>query len=218
MDIEMEHIRLDKVSKEIKGVWVLKDIQLEFKGGVIYGLSGCNGSGKTMLMRMISGLIRPTEGTVYINDKILHRDIDYPPEIGVLIETPNFWKNYSGKEALRLLASIKKVIGEEEIKDTMIRVGLDEKDNRTIKKYSLGMRQKLGIAQAIMEKPTIILLDEPTNALDKESVERIRTIIKEEANRGAIVIIASHNPMDLDVCDEIIELEGGRVIDEQKTA
>ena len=218
MDIEMEHIRLDKVSKEIKGVWVLKDIQLEFKGGVIYGLSGCNGSGKTMLMRMISGLIRPTEGTVYINDKILHRDIDYPPEIGVLIETPNFWKNYSGKEALRLLASIKKVIGEEEIKDTMIRVGLDEKDNRTIKKYSLGMRQKLGIAQAIMEKPTIILLDEPTNALDKESVERIRTIIKEEANRGAIVIIASHNPMDLDVCDEIIELEGGRGIDEQKTA
>lgn len=214
----MECVRVENVSKEIKGVRVLKNIQAEFQGGVIYGLCGCNGSGKTMLMRMISGLIRPTEGTVYINDKVMHKDIDYPPEIGVLIETPDFWKNYSGLEVLKLLANIRGIIGETEIKEAMLRVGLDAEDKRTVKKYSLGMRQKLGIAQAIMEKPSIILLDEPTNALDKESVERIRKIMKEEASRGAIVIVASHNPMDLEVCDKIIELDGGSIIDERETA
>ena len=208
----MDSIRLENVSKEIKGVWVLKNINLEFQGGLIYGLSGCNGSGKTMLMRMISGLIRPTQGVVYINDMILHKDIDYPPEIGVLIETPNFWRHYNGMEVLQMLAEMKGIIGEREIKETMNRVGLDPEDKRVIKKYSLGMRQKLGIAQAIMEKPSIILLDEPTNALDKASVEQVRKIIKEEADRGAVVIIASHNSMDLEICDKIIELEGGCVI------
>lgn len=214
----MNNIRINNVSKNIKGTFVLKDINLNFQSGIIYGLCGCNGSGKTMLMRMISGLIRPTVGEVYINDKLLHKDIDYPSEIGVLIETPNFWKNLTGFEVLKLLANIKNIIDETEIRETMLRVGLDPDDKRTIKKYSLGMRQKLGIAQAIMERPTIILLDEPTNALDKESVSNIRKIIKEEADRGAIVILASHNTMDLDICDKLIELEGGAVINEQESA
>lgn len=214
----MNNIRINNVSKNIKGTFVLKDINLNFQSGIIYGLCGCNGSGKTMLMRMISGLIRPTVGEVYINDKLLHKDIDYPSEIGVLIETPNFWKNLTGFEVLKLLANIKNIIDETEIRETMLRVGLDPDDKRTIKKYSLGMRQKLGIAQAIMERPTIILLDEPTNALDKESVSNIRKIIKEEADRGAIVILASHNTMDLDICDKLIELEGGGVINEQESA
>lgn len=214
----MNNIRINNVSKNIKGTFVLKDINLNFQSGIIYGLCGCNGSGKTMLMRMISGLIRPTVGEVYINDKLLHKDIDYPSEIGVLIETPNFWKNLTGFEVLKLLANIKNIIDETEIRETMLRVGLDPDDKRTIKKYSLGMRQKLGIAQAIMERPTIILLDEPTNALDKESVSNIRKIIKEEAARGAIVILASHNTMDLDICDKLIELEGGGVINEQESA
>lgn len=212
VDKIVEQIKIDKVSKQIKGVWVLKDISLEFQGGVIYGLSGCNGSGKTMLLRMIAGLIRPTEGVVSVNDKILHKDMDYPPAIGVLIENPGFWKNYTGFEVLQMLADIKKSIGEKDISETMLRVGLEPGDKRTVKKYSLGMRQKLGIAQAIMEKPDIILLDEPTNALDKKSIGIVRQIIKEEAERGAIVIIASHNSMDLEICDEVIELEEGMVI------
>ncbi|MGN0393983.1 MAG: ABC transporter ATP-binding protein [Coprococcus sp.] len=208
----MESVRLENVSKDIKGVRVLKNISYEFKNGIIYGLSGCNGSGKTMLLRMIAGLIRPTEGTVYIGDNILKKDIDYPPHIGVLIENPNFWEQYTGFEVLKMLANIKKEINNEEIRNAMLRVGLEPDDKRTVKKYSLGMKQKLGIAQAIMEKPTILLLDEPTNALDKKSIETVRNIMHEEAKRGAIVIIASHNVMDLDICDEILELEEGSII------
>ena len=164
-----------------------------------------------MLLRMISGLIRPTEGSVFINDKKLHAEIDYPESIGVLIESPNFWKNYTGFEVLKTLAAIKKVISDDEIKNAMKRVLLDPEDKRTISKYSLGMKQKLGIAQAIMEHPDIILLDEPTNALDKKSVTQVRQILLEEKKRGAIVIIASHNSQDIDLCDQMIEVTEGMI-------
>lgn len=203
-------IRLDNVSKKVKGVWVLKDISLEFREGTVYGLCGCNGSGKTMMLRMIAGLIHPTEGKVYINNRILHKDMDYPDSIGVLIESPKFWKHYTGYEVLKTLADIKKVIGDDEIKNAMRRVCLNPDDTRTLKKYSLGMKQKLGIAQAIMENPEILLLDEPTNALDLDSIEQTRKIIREERDKGSIVIIASHNVSDLDICDEQIEMNEGR--------
>lgn len=207
-------VRIENVTKKIKGVTILDNVSCEFEGGKIYGITGANGSGKTMLLRLIAGLIKADSGCVYIDDKILKKDIDHPENIGVLIENPNFWKRYTGMETLKLLADIRKQATEDDIKNALVRVGLEPSDKRVVRKYSLGMRQKLGIAQAIMEKPDILLLDEPTNALDKKSVEQVRKIIHEEAERGAIVIIASHNPQDIEGCSAILEMVEGRVCDE----
>lgn len=207
-------VRIENVTKKIKGVTILDNVCCEFEGGKIYGITGANGSGKTMLLRLIAGLIKADSGCVYIDDKILKKDIDHPENIGVLIENPNFWKRYTGMETLKLLADIRKQATEDDIKNALVRVGLEPSDKRVVRKYSLGMRQKLGIAQAIMEKPDILLLDEPTNALDKKSVEQVRKIIHEEAERGAIVIIASHNPQDIEGCSAILEMAEGRVCDE----
>ena len=208
----MEKITLEHVSKVIKNVEVLKDINVCLQKGKVYGLKGYNGSGKTMLLRMIAGLIKPTEGTVFIDDKILHKDMDFPEDIGVMIENPNFWSNYSGKEVLYSLAMINKKIGMSEIDEVLERVELNPQDKRTIKKYSLGMKKRLGIAQAIMEKPQVILLDEPSNALDKKGVEMVRKIIQDERERGALIVLASHQNEDLDICDAIIEIEEGRIV------
>ncbi len=207
-------VRIENVTKKIKGVTILDNVSCEFEGGKIYGITGANGSGKTMLLRLIAGLIKADSGCVYIDDKILKKDIDHPENIGVLIENPNFWKRYTGMETLKLLADIRKQATEDDIKNALVRAGLEPSDKRVVRKYSLGMRQKLGIAQAIMEKPDILLLDEPTNALDKKSVEQVRKIIHEEAERGAIVIIASHNPQDIEGCSAILEMAEGRVCDE----
>ncbi len=207
----MEQIILENVSKVIKNAEVLHDINLSFEKGKIYGLKGYNGSGKTMLLRMIAGLIQPTEGTVRVDDKILHKDIDFPQDMGVLIENPNFWNNYTGKEVLYSLAVINKKIGIQEIDKALKRVNLEPDDKRTIRKYSLGMKKRLGIAQAIMEEPQVLLLDEPSNALDKKGVEMVRTIIQEEKKRGALIILASHQQEDLEICDSIIEIEDGRI-------
>ncbi|MGM9974585.1 MAG: ATP-binding cassette domain-containing protein, partial [Clostridiaceae bacterium] len=163
-------------------------------------------------LRMIAGLIRPNKGKVLIQNKEMHKDIDFPESIGVVIETPDFWKDYTGIQVLKVLADIKKIITIKEMNNALNRVGLDPKDKRTIRKYSLGMKQRLGIAQAIMEAPDILLLDEPTNALDKSGMKIVEDIIKEEANRGATVIIASHNINDLNLCHELIEIENGRVV------
>ncbi|MDR0886129.1 MAG: ABC transporter ATP-binding protein [Clostridiales Family XIII bacterium] len=208
----MNTIHLNDVSKRIKKEYVLRNINLTFNEGCIYGLHGINGSGKTMLLRAISGLIKPTEGTVSINEKILHKDIDFPESIGVLIETPDFWRNYTAIEVLSSLGRIKKIVSEDDIINALNRVGLEPRDKRTIKKFSLGMKQRLGIAQAIMEKPKILLLDEPTNALDKSGISLIEEIIKEESSRGTIIIIASHNTHDLSNCDSLIEIENGYII------
>ena len=207
-------VRIENVTKKIKGVTILDNVSCEFEGGKIYGITGANGSGKTMLLRLIAGLIKADSGCVYIDDQILKKDIDHPENIGVLIENPNFWKRYTGMETLKLLADIRKQATEDDIKNALVRVGLEPSDKRVVRKYSLGMRQKLGIAQAIMEKPDILLLDEPTNALDKKSVEQVRKIIHEEAERGAIVIIASHNPQDIEGCSAILAMAEGRVCDE----
>ena len=191
--------------------FILDEINYEFHPGVIYGIHGRNGSGKTMLLRAIAGLIRPTRGEIKIGEKILHQDMDFPESIGVLIETPNFWKNYTGVKVLKTLASIKNVIGQREIEEILQKVGLDPKDSRTVRKYSLGMKQRLGIAQALMEQPDILLLDEPTNAIDKMGVQVGEELFRKEANRGAVVIIASHNLQDLEHCDQLLEMDQGRI-------
>lgn len=207
----MNEIIISGISKTIKGTEILKNIDLKLRGGKIYGLYGSNGSGKTMLLRAVAGLIRIDSGSIIINGKQLHKETDFPESIGVVIENPQFWDGYTGFENLKMLASIKKQINDEAIRATLEKVGLDPGDKKTVKKYSLGMKQKLGIAQAIMESPDIILLDEPTNALDKKSTENIRGIIAEEAARGAIVVIASHVEEDLDICDIRYEMVEGKI-------
>ncbi len=207
----MNEIIISGISKTIKSTEILRNIDLKLQGGKIYGLYGSNGTGKTMLLRAIAGLIHIDSGSIVINGKQLHKDSDFPESIGVVIENPEFWDGYTGFENLKMLASIKKKIKDQAIKDTLERVGLDPSDKKTVKKYSLGMKQKLGIAQAIMERPDIILLDEPTNALDKKSTENIRGIIAEEAARGAIVVIASHVEEDLDICDIRYEMVEGKI-------
>lgn len=209
--MKQNEIKLSNVSKEIKGAVILDEINYEFHPGVIYGIHGRNGSGKTMLLRAIAGLIRPTRGEIKIGEKILHQDMDFPESIGVLIETPNFWKNYTGVKVLKTLASIKNVIRQREIEEILQKVGLDPKDSRTVRKYSLGMKQRLGIAQALMEQPDILLLDEPTNAIDKMGVQVVEDLFRKEANRGAVVIIASHNLQDLEHCDQLLEMDQGRI-------
>ena len=166
-------VRLEDYCKSFKSAEVLKNINLTLESGKVIGLKGKNGSGKTMLMRAISGLILPTSGKVYINDKELGRHISFPPSIGILIENPSFISNYTGFKNLKILASIQNRISDDEIRDAIRKVGLDPDDKRTFKKYSLGMKQRLGIAAAIMERPDIVILDEPINALDEAGLVNI---------------------------------------------
>ena len=207
------YIKTTDVNKTIKKAPILRDINLEFTGGKVYGLRGKNGSGKTMLMRAICGLITPDSGIIDINGKILGKDISFPESIGVLIENPAFIGNYTGFKNLKVLASIQNRIGDEQIRKALEDIGLDPDDKRTYRKYSLGMKQKLGIAAAVMENPDIIILDEPINALDDVSVEKVHDILEEQKKRGAVIIIACHDKEELDqLSDEIIEISDGRII------
>ena len=207
------YIKITDVNKTIKKAPILRDINLEFTGGKVYGLRGKNGSGKTMLMRAICGLITPDSGIIDINGKILGKDISFPESIGVLIENPAFIGNYTGFKNLKVLASIQNRIGDEQIRKALEDIGLDPDDKRTYRKYSLGMKQKLGIAAAVMENPDIIILDEPINALDDVSVEKVHDILEEQKKRGAVIIIACHDKAELDqLSDEIIEISDGRII------
>ena len=203
------YIKLENVSKKIKKATILDNISLTMEGGHVYGLKGKNGSGKTMLMRAICGLIN----TVDINGKVLGKDISFPESIGVLIENPAFVSNYTGFKNLKVLASIQNRIGESEIKNALEQVGLDPDDKRTFRKYSLGMKQKLGIAAAFMENPEIIILDEPINALDEAGARQVHEILEEHKKRGAIIIIACHDKEELEMLsDEIIEISEGRIV------
>lgn len=205
-------ISVKDVSREMKSNIILDNINLEFKSGKIYGLCGHNGSGKTMLLRAIAGLIQIDHGEIMIDEKILHKDIDYPPEMGLIIETPTFFKYYTGMENLQYLAEIRNKITQNDIIEALKRVGLDPNDRRTVAKYSLGMKQRLAIAQAVMEKPQLILLDEPTNALDPDAVIQFKKMMEEEKRRNACIIIATHNHQDIDeLFDEKIYLNSGRV-------
>lgn len=195
----LKAIEIIQIEKKIKGSIILDNISLSLEKGQIYGFWGRNGSGKTMLFRAISGLINVDKGQIIVFGKTLHKEISFPESMGVIIESPSFWNDYTGFNNLKVLASIKNLISDNEIKDALIRVGLDPKDSRSVRKYSLGMKQRLGIAQAIMEKPDLIILDEPTNALDDDGIVQIRNILLEEKKRGATILIASHNKDDLKI-------------------
>lgn len=208
----MGYIKISNLNKDIKNNVILKDINLDLKRGYIYGIIGRNGSGKTMLFRAICGLIKPTSGKIFIDNKELHKDISFPESVGVIIEQPGFWEDYTGLENLKILASIKNIITEKEIKNSIDRVGLDPDDNRIYKKYSLGMKQRLAVAQAVMEKPDLIILDEPTNGLDNEGVDLVRKILLEEKDRGATILIASHNSEDIDILsDKKYKMDSGNI-------
>lgn len=209
----MMNIKISHVSKTIKNNPVIKDISMELQSGAVYGFKGINGSGKTMLMRLISGLIRPTQGEISMNGKILGKDISFPNSIGVFLENPAFLDAYSGFNNLKLLASIKSVASDDDIRNTLLRVGLDPDSNKKYKKYSLGMKQRLGIAAAIMEKPEIVILDEPTNSLDEDGVDLVKHIVRNEKERGALVVVSCHDEEILKgMSDEMFLLEQGRLI------
>lgn len=205
-------IQIKNVTKTIKDHMILNQVCMELYSGKIYGLTGPNGSGKTMLLRLIAGLILPTEGEVWINDKRIGVDLDFPESIGVLIENPAFQAYYTGYKNLELLAALKKQIGEAEIKEALKKVDLDPGDKRKFYKYSLGMKQRLGIAAAIMESPGLLLLDEPTNALDEQGVEIVTELIQRERNKGALVVLASHDSVFLEkLADEIYQVRNGQI-------
>ena len=205
-------IIVKSATKYIKKALILDDVNIQLTGGKIYGLKGPNGSGKTMLMRLLCGLIRPTSGEVWIDGKKLGKDMDFPESVGLLIENPAFLPNYTGYENLELLAQIRGKIGAEEICQSLLEVGLEPDDPRKYRKYSLGMKQRLGIAAAIMEKPDLLIVDEPTNALDDSGVEQICTILRRERERGALVVIACHDSLLLQtLSDEIYKIYEGKV-------
>lgn len=209
----MSEIRIERLCKRIKGAVILDNISVSFKSGKIYGFSGKNGSGKTMLMRAISGLLIPDSGTIFIDDKMLHKDMSFPNSIGVLIENPSFLPQYTGYINLRLLAGLTPGITAKDINTALEQVGLDPEDKRPYRKYSLGMKQKLGIANAIMGEPDIIILDEPINALDEESVSRIKKVLLELRNKGRLIIIACHDREELEyLSDCIYEIKDGSLL------
>lgn len=207
------YIRLKCVTKKIKQDILLDNISLEFQGGKVYGLQGKNGSGKTMLMRAICGLITLSDGEINIDGEILHKDISFPRSIGALLENPSFLNGCTGLENLKLLADIHGGIEEKELRDCLTKVGLDADDKRIYRKYSLGMKQKLGIAAAIMGSPDIVILDEPINAIDETGIEKVRQILKGLKESGSVIIVACHDKEELELLsDEVIKISKGRII------
>lgn len=205
-------VELKSVSKTIRKVEVIKNVSFSMESGMVYGLKGVNGSGKTMLMRLISGLICPTSGEILINGEKLGQDISFPKDIGILIENPAFLDNYTGIENLELLAEIQKKVSHPRIEEVLSQVGLSPNDRRKYKQYSLGMKQRLGIAGAVLEHPKLLLIDEPTNALDTTGIEMVKNIISEERDRGALIVLACHDFTILnEISDKIYFVEEGQV-------
>ena len=205
-------IQLQNVTKRIKENTVLDNVSYTFKSGFVYGLYGQNGSGKTMLLRAISGLINLDSGSIFIDGEKLHDKIEFPPETGIVIENMELLPECSAKRNLQMLAKIKNIADEKDIIFSLERVGLDPDSDKKVKKFSLGMKQRLNIAQAIFENQKIILLDEPTNALDEDAVQLIYKII-----RGATIIVATHHKEDLkEVCDVILKIAEGKIVEENE--
>ena len=210
-------IQLQNVTKRIKENTVLDNVSYTFKSGFVYGLYGQNGSGKTMLLRAISGLINLDSGSIFIDGEKLHDKIEFPPETGIVIENMELLPVCSAKRNLQMLAKIKNIADEKDIIFSLERVGLDPDSDKKVKKFSLGMKQRLNIAQAIFENQKIILLDEPTNALDEDAVQLIYKIIREEKSRGATIIVATHHKEDLkEVCDVILKIAEGKIVEENE--
>ncbi len=207
-----EIISIENVTKKFDTIFALENVSLSIERGKIYGIIGRNGSGKTVLFKLIAGYLKPTSGRIVVSGKEIGKDTDFAGNIGLIIESPGFLKGYTGFKNLSYLASIRNVIGKEEIRKSMEKVGLDPDSNKKVGKYSLGMKQRLGIAQAIMENPDILILDEPMNSLDHQGVEEIRGILKRLKDEGKTIILASHNKEDIEIlCDEVYELNRGRL-------
>ena len=205
------YVEVNNVTKVIGGHPILNNIELKLKEGKIYGFKGKNGSGKTMLLRLVCGLIKPSSGEVIVNGKRIGEC--FPESVGLLIEYPGFLPYYTGFQNLKLLASIQGKIDDTKIYNILNQVGLDPKDKRRFKKYSLGMKQRLGIAQAVMEDPEFIVLDEPTNALDTDAVQMVRELLLNMKSKGKTILIASHDQEELNVlCDEIYTIDNGKII------
>lgn len=205
-------IDVSNVSKRFGEAVALRDINIQLQEGKIYGIVGRNGSGKTVLLKIIAGFLKPSDGQVKIYGKEVGKDKDFSDEIGIIIEKPGFLRGYTGFQNLKYLAGIRKIIGKQEIRDSMERVGLDPDSRKKVGKYSMGMKQRLAIAQAIMEDPQILLLDEPMNSLDNQGVEDVRKILLQLKEKGRTIILASHNREDIEVlCDEVYEMNQGRM-------
>ena len=210
-------IQLQNVTKRIKENTVLDNVSYTFKSGFVYGLYGQNGSGKTMLLRAISGLINLDSGSIFIDGEKLHDKIEFPPETGIVIENMELLPECSAKRNLQMLAKINNIADEKDIIISLERVGLDPDSDKKVKKFSLGMKQRLNIGLAIFEIQKIILLDEPTNALDEDAVQLIYKIIREEKSRGATIIVATHHKEDLkEVCDVILKIAEGKIVEENE--
>lgn len=206
------YIEIEHVTKRFKEDVVLHDVSVSMEQGKVYGFSGNNGSGKTVLMKCICGFLPVSEGKVRVNGKVIGREIDFPESIGVIIETPGFLANLTGVRNLEILAALRGKIGRKEIERAICKAGLDPFLKKSVSKYSLGMRQRLGIAQAIMEDPEFLILDEPFNGLDKHGVADIRNLLLDLKKQGKTIILASHNSEDIRIlCDKVFEMDGGRM-------
>lgn len=202
----------ESISKTIHQKKILDEISLRLQAGVIYGFVGRNGSGKTMLFRALSGLMKVSSGKVIYDGKVLGEEIQMIPEMGLVIENAGLYPELSGYENLLMLSKLKTIISPKEIREMIIKVGLDPDDKRPYRKYSLGMKQRIVLAQAFMEKPKVLFLDEPTNALDVDGVDMIRQLIVEEKNRGTLVLLASHNREDIELlADKVYRIDNGRI-------
>lgn len=210
-------IEIKEISKSFRGVKVLKNVSMTLESGHIYGFIGHNGSGKTVLLKLICAFFEPTTGEILFNGTNIIKNNEYPPSTRALIERPTFISELSGKENLELLAKIQKKIGEKEIENALEKVGLEKEKDKLYYKYSLGMKQKLGIAQVLMEDPQILILDEPFNGLDDESAKNIRQILLEEKKKGKLIILATHLKEDIELlCDELYKFDDGVVTKEEK--
>ena len=207
------HVSIDHVTKTIKGETVLNDICLELESGSVYGLRGKNGSGKTMLLRVLCGLVVPSGGRVIVDGEALHEgERSFPASVGVLIENPGIIRSYSGFRYLQSVASVRGIASDEDIVRMMQRLGLDPLSRKPLRSYSLGMRQKIGIIEALMEKPELVLLDEPFNALDDGSVREVVRLIDEMRTEGALIVVSSHDREELDlISDVVVNMRGGCV-------
>lgn len=213
----MAYIEIKNATKTLRGNKVLDNISLSCSQNQIVGFVGKNGSGKTMLFRAICGLIDLDSGKVMVNGKLIGKDVASPENLGVIIENAGLWTEYSGFENLKMLTKLGKKVSSSQIRDTIALVGLNPDDTRPIRKYSLGMKQRIVFAQAIMENPDLLVLDEPTNALDDEGVALFRNIILSRKQQGATILISSHNREDIDsLCDKVYCLRQGKLIEEKK--
>lgn len=206
----MAFIEIDDVCLTLSKQEILKHVTVSFEEGKIHGIIGKNGSGKSMLFKCICGFVKPQAGTITVNGKRVGKDVDFPPDTGIIIETPGFMPYYSAYRNLKILADLNKKIGKEEICEAIQSVGLDPYSKKRVKKFSLGMRQRLGIAQAIMEKPALLILDEPMNGLDKHAIKEMRELILKLKEDGKTILLTSHNFEDIRLlCDDICEMDLG---------